>query len=332
MPLHLDIPSSAPPSAAARPADVHGRPALRVGIVNNMPDSALEGTEVQFNSLLAAACGQLRVEVRYFSLPEVPRATEARARIDQRYWSLDALRECPPDALIVTGNEPRSASLRDEPYWDQLVGLLAFAERETVASIWSCLAAHAAVLALDGIERRRLPSKRFGVFEHEIVADEPLMAGLAAPLCTPHSRWNDLSVDTLEAAGYRILSRSSSTGVDAFARQGTHTMLFLQGHPEYEDRTLLKEYQRDVGRFIAGEYTTYPAVPQGYFSVAARERLAEFERRLREGKLRDPRAEFPFTAIAASLESRWRTPAVRLYSNWLGMVGARVGIATPDAL
>jgi homoserine O-succinyltransferase len=329
MSVHIDHPPSAPPPAAARAVDAAVPAPIRIGIVNNMPDSALESTEVQFNSLLAAASGATRVEVRYFSLPELPRAAEARARVEAQYWSIDALEERPPDALIVTGNEPRATSLPEEPYWNRLRALLDFAERETVSSAWSCLAAHAAVLALSGVERQRLPRKRFGVFEHDLVADDPLTAGLAGPLSTPHSRWNDLPEPARESAGYSILSRSEANGVDLFARHGTHTMLFFQGHPEYEDRTLLKEYQRDVGRYISGEYASYPVVPEGYFSEAALRRLAEFERCVKAGKLRDPRAEFPFTAVAATLGSRWRAQAVRLYSNWLGMLAGRVPRRAP---
>ena len=45
--------------------------------------------------------------------------------------------------------------------------------------------------------------------------------------------------------------------------------LFLQGHPEYEAGTLLREYRRDIARFLRGEREHYPAVPQGYFDARA---------------------------------------------------------------
>ena len=68
----------------------------------------------------------------------------------------------PPDALIVTGTEPVAPLLSDEPYWERLRELLQWAQANTTSSIWSCLAAHAAVELLDGIRRRRLGTSAVG--------------------------------------------------------------------------------------------------------------------------------------------------------------------------
>ena len=57
-----------------------------------------------------------------------------------------------------------------------------------------------------------------------------------------------------------------TAGVDAFAKQDGSFFLFFQGHPEYEADTLLREYRRDVGRFLGGEREDYPAMPLGYFN------------------------------------------------------------------
>ncbi len=159
-----------PPPASAGRASAPGAPAeaLVIGLINNMPDSALEGTEQQFSRLLGAAAARRRVRLRYSFLAEVPRGTEARALIDARYWTLPELLQGPVDALIVTGTEPRSPSLREEPYWNRLGQLLEFAERSTISSIWSCLAAHAAALHLDGVERVRFSQKLCGVYAHSI--------------------------------------------------------------------------------------------------------------------------------------------------------------------
>ena len=60
------------------------------------------------------------------------------------------------DGLIVTGTEPKSKNLDDEPYWAALPQVIDWAREHTHSTIWSCLAAHAAVLHTDGIERRPL--------------------------------------------------------------------------------------------------------------------------------------------------------------------------------
>jgi len=324
MSLTVDIPGASRAAGRER-ARAEGRTAasaLVVALVNNMPDSAVEGTENQFGGLLRAACDGRDVRLRLTTLPEVTRTPAIAARVAERYWPLEDIYNDPPDALIVTGTEPRAAFLPDEPYWGRLVELMDFALTEVSGSIWSCLAAHAAVQRFDGIERRRLPLKRCGVYQHEILAGDPLMRGLSAPLATPHSRWNDLPIAALEEAGYRILSRSAETGADAFLRDGRVPMLFFQGHPEYEDRTLLKEYQRDVGRFVNGQQERYPNMPVGYFSADATRLLERFEADVVARRVAEPLAAFPFTAVAATLVNSWTASAARIYANWLAQVGA----------
>jgi homoserine O-succinyltransferase len=143
--------------------------------------------------------------------------------------------------------------LSDEPYWERLRELLQWAQANTTSSIWSCLAAHAAVELLDGIRRRRLEQKRCGVFAHDTLPDQPLLKGISTPLHTPHSRWNELPVDALRDAGYSIVSASAASGADMFTKQAGSLLVFFQGHPEYEDTTLLREYRRDVGRYLRGQ-------------------------------------------------------------------------------
>jgi len=309
-----------------------GDATITIGLINNMPDSALEGTETQFTSLLRSVPGAGTVRLRVAALPEVPRGPEAAARIARQYWHIDDLLAAPLDALIVTGTEPRAQSLRTEPYWGRLVEVMAYAQAHTVSTIWSCLAAHAAVLELDGIERQRLPEKRCGVFDHRLLSGHPLTANLGQSQPVPHSRWNDLPIEQLKAAGYAVLSESPETGADAFVRHDRSLFVFLQGHPEYEERTLLKEFQRDVVRFVTGQQPTYPSVPAGYFGPAAMELLTAFRRDLQAGRLADPLAAFPFTAVAATLSNSWREPASRFYGNWLAYIAEqRSGGVSPVA-
>jgi homoserine O-succinyltransferase len=327
--MPLDIvgpPTSVPPahgSTVPRVADQ-----IVIALVNNMPDSALQATEAQFFHLLQAAAGPRSVALQFTYLPEVVRGPAARERIGRSYWPIEALLHEPPDALIVTGAEPLARTLADEPYWQRFVEVLDWAESHTVSSIWSCLAAHAAVAHLDGIARRRLAQKCCGVFEHSILAESAVMRGVGAPLHTPHSRWNELPVEALRAAGYSMLSESAQTGADIFARQSRSMLLFFQGHPEYEDTTLLKEYGRDVSRFLSAQQPHYPTLPAGYFSPESAALLDSF----REQAMRHPATElvasFPFTTVAAGLQNSWRADAIRIYGNWLSYIAnTKTGVA-----
>ncbi|MGZ6042460.1 MAG: homoserine O-acetyltransferase/O-succinyltransferase family protein, partial [Asticcacaulis sp.] len=75
----------------AREADGFDRPqnatdaVLTIGLINNMPDSALQATERQFTQLLRAAAGNVRIHFHCFSLPSVRRSQLAQSRIDQQY-------------------------------------------------------------------------------------------------------------------------------------------------------------------------------------------------------------------------------------------------------
>src|ERR1043165_2275796 len=138
---------------------------LNIALINNMPDSALESTERQFAELVAAASSDLLVRLRLYSLPDVPRSPSARSYVDNNYSSLEELWNSRPDGLIVTGTEPHAPELTDEAYWSGLTQILDWSQYTTISTIWSCLAAHAAVLHMDGIRRRRLAEKRAGIFK-----------------------------------------------------------------------------------------------------------------------------------------------------------------------
>lgn len=277
---------------------------LRVGLVNNMGDGALEATERQFASLLHEASGG-GAELELFFMPDVPRSEPAAAFLRQRrYIDAAIIPEAGLDALIVTGSEPRTAELRREAHWDAFRTLADWADVSGCPTLWSCLAAHAAVLHFHGVERRPLDRKCFGVFP---------LAGEGAGF-SPQSRMNTLDEADLARASYRILRRADGAGVDAFERG---RFLFLQGHPEYEAETLKGEYRRDFKRFLRGERVSPPGLPVSYFDAETEGRLAELE--MKAGDLSSETAAARLEAILSQARPQavWRPAAVDLYSSWL---------------
>ena len=296
---------------------------LTVGLINNMPDSAFEATELQFRTLLDAAAGG-PVQVRLTGVPEVARADSAAAHFAQNYWPLDDFLRDPPDAMIVTGTEPLASDLRAEPYWPSFIRLLDWSQSRELPSVWSCLAAHAAVLHLSGIARARLGEKCFGVFEHSVASHHPLMSKIEAPLATPHSRWNDLPVAKLTSAGYTILSEHPQHGANVFVtHRGGAQMVFLQGHPEYQSETLLKEYRRDIGRYVRARQPLYPTLPHGYFPAHTIAMLEDFRKRAEADRRPQIMSDFPESAVRANLVPAWREGTIQLYRNWLASVSIR---------
>jgi homoserine O-succinyltransferase len=294
-----------------------GRGTIHVGLVNNMPDAALRATEIQFARLLKEAAGNRDVRLHLFSLPQIVRSEETRARMEGFYADAAGLPMAGMDALIVTGAEPGPGDLRDEPYWNALAHLVDWAEIGTHSTLFSCLAAHAAVLHLDGIVRRPLTQKLSGVFE-SAHGEHPLFAALPGRTYVPHSRRNTLRESDLTAKKYNVLSHAGP-GVDLFARDHGHSLfVFSQGHPEYGGETLGREYLRDMGRFLRGESETMPRVPENYFDRATEDALAAVV-------LDDSAAIARIQAIvmAAVPLVSWRAHTLRLFSNWLGLVAAR---------
>jgi homoserine O-succinyltransferase/O-acetyltransferase len=307
------------PSIARRDRDI----SLTVGLVNNMPDAALETTEQQFLTLLDEAAGNLLVRVKLFAIDAVPRGERGHQHIRACYSSLRDLWGERLDGLIVTGTEPRAPDLVDEPYWAALTELFDWAQENTTTTVFSCLAAHAAVLHLHGIRRRPLAQKCFGVFRQLQQSDHPLLKGVSGRIATPHSRWNELSATDLTSVGYAILTASADAGVDMFTKQGKSLFVFLQGHPEYEAETLRREYRRDVGRFLRGEQSHYPGLPSGYFDQAATRLLQEFRLHAEADPQETLLLDFPATQVLPGIATAWRAHAVQSYRNWVAYMAAK---------
>lgn len=291
---------------------------ITIGLVNNMPDAALKTTERQFRELLSIASRDGEVRLRLFAPPGQPRSDASLAYLREHYEDMDELWSGGPiDGLIVTGTEPHVSAIEDEPFWPTLTRIFAWAHDHTGSTILSCHAAHAAVLYFDGIPRRVLPQKLSGVYQCARSADHPVMQGGPATWRTPHSRYNDLPEAALVARGYTILSRSPEAGADIFAAHRNSLLLFIQGHPEYDVGALLREYRRDVGRFLAGERNDYPDMPTGYFDATVAEGFDRFRRQALENRDMRLLSQFPLCEAETSLVHSWRQPALRLYANWL---------------
>jgi homoserine O-succinyltransferase len=307
------------------------RPAatLTIGLVNNMPDAALAATEQQFRTLFAATGDPRTPHFIAFTLPGIARGEAARARL-AGYPPFAAIPTAGLDLLIVTGAEPRAADLRDEPYWPALTGLLDWAEATGVPTVLSCLAAHAAVLHRDGIARVRLAEKCFGVFEHRATRPHPLTHGLPDAFLSPHSRWHELPEAALVAQGWQVLTRAAAVGPDLFVRQRRGLTLCFQGHPEYAADTLLREYRRDVRRFLVGARPDFPPPPHGVLTADALAALAQFRARARAGCGEAllgglpplvPRHEADAARDLARDLAPWGPAAAVIWRNLLGTIG-----------
>lgn len=307
---------------------------VNVALVNNMPDAAFVDTEGQFRRALAAGPGGDAIDLQLYVIPEIDRSEAIVSVIRSQYRELDQLLADPPDALIVTGTEPAQAQLHYEPYWPYLARLLQWAAASVPTTLLSCLAAQASILLFDGIERVPRASKCSGVFAGAVGdSSDPLAGGLPDLVPVPHSRVNDVPEAALIEAGYRIVIGSGPAlpgWAVATREHGQGLFVLCQGHPEYSTLSLLREYRRDVRRFLFGRgASSYPRLPEGYLSPEGVATLEGFaDRAAAPGA--DPRElwpTFPYDETAAGIDNTWAASSATLYANWLGLARAmRAGL------
>jgi homoserine O-succinyltransferase/O-acetyltransferase len=297
---------------------------VNVCLINNMSDGALISTERQLFNLLNEVAGKLPIRLCFYALPTVCRSEWGQQYIRRFYSDVEELWDGDIDGLIVTGSEPRTPILTQEPYWRSLVQVVDWAQYNTASTVWSCLAVHGAVFHLDGVERQPLQEKCVGIFEQEKKEEHALLMGSPAQLRVPHSRWNEISEPSLVSSGYSILTRSDKSGVDTFIKQQKGSLfVYFQGHPEYDAHSLLGEYRRDVGRFLRREFEDYPTMPHEYFDDGAVELLVAFQEHAHSNRRQELLANFPADRVSMNLRNTWRLAANCIYRNWISYLSAR---------
>jgi homoserine O-succinyltransferase/O-acetyltransferase len=287
--------------------------------VNNMPDGAFDATERQFLDLLETGSGPEVIAVRRYALAGVPRGERVAARIATDYMPVETMLQDRPDLLIVTGSNPVEERIEDEPYWADLSDLLTWGSEHVQSMLLSCLSAHAALTVFDGIERQRLTSKCTGVFPQEVDPAHPLGVGVGTRITLPHSRTSTVAEEHLRHAGYDIAVRSDAVGWAVATRQvGGAQVVLVQGHPEYDPSSLLREYHRDVRRYAQHEREELPVLPLHCVGPEDWDDLQHLHESVVGGK-RDPElvAAYPFDKVGARAPWAWHGVAQRLYANWV---------------
>ncbi len=298
---------------------------MNCAFVNNMPDGAFDATERQFLDLLQRGSGSAPIAVRRYAMDGVPRGSRVAKRIAEEYSPFEEIRDQPVDLLLVTGANPVEQHIEKELFWDDLSDLLLWGTENVRSMLLSCLTAHAALTIFDGIERENLAHKCTGVFEQEVDTTHPLAAGLAAEVSLPHSRWNTVAREAVLAAGYQIALQSDAVGWSVATRTvGNADVVLIQGHPEYDATSLLREYRRDARRYVEHERDDLPCLPLDCVAPQDWPALVELHQRI-TGPSRDRALvqAFPFDDVGARATRSWEDVAVRLYANWLTGVTVR---------
>jgi len=290
---------------------------LHIGLLNMMPDAALAATEAQFMGIVGA-CDQITQFYMYpFSLAELNRGAQAEEHISQYYYDFADLADQGLDALIITGANVANPSLDQEAFWKPLIEVVRWAEDNVASILCSCLATHALVKHHYGIERQPLPQKRWGVYSHRISRPEhPLMRGINTRFDAPHSRYNEITRSQLEEAGLTVLIESQEAGVHLAVSPDQIRIVYFQGHPEYNSNSLLKEYKREISRYLGDERKSAPRYPENYFSDEAIEIAVTYIERAEKAKSNgNAPPEFPEKDLEALVDNTWGDTGKAIINN-----------------
>ena len=230
---------------------------LQLLILNNMPIK--QDTELQL--LRALSNTPLPVDVTFMNVKSHISLNTSASHLNKFYSSLDEIRNQKYDGMIVTGAPVEDIRFEEVDYWDEICEIFDWAETHVTSTLHICWAAQAGFYHYYGIDKRLLPRKLSGVYEHRVMNRKiPLVRGFDDIFLAPHSRHTETPAEAIHACSeLTVLAESQTAGVYLAIAEGGKK-IFVTGHPEYDRYTLNNEYHRDLGRGldVSVPYNYYP--------------------------------------------------------------------------
>ena len=234
---------------------------LRIGLLNLMPASVREQTEIQFFRLLGNTPLQIEpVLIRFDEF--IPNTGKERMEIF--YEQFGEVKTKGLDGLIVTGanletkEDGSLLNFEEIHFVEEWKKILSWAQEYVTSTIYSCLGSHFALEYFYDLKRDLSAQKIFGVFDHTLDREShpEFLQGMNDIVPVPHSRWGDIAVEKITNKDLEVVAQNPDCGWHMIiGRNGRE--VYLQGHPEYDREDLVGEYLRDKEH---GQ-----AMPQNYF-------------------------------------------------------------------
>lgn len=254
---------------------------LHILILNLMPTKI--DTETQLTRLLGNT--PLQVELELLQTSSHKTQNTSQEHMLAFYKTFPQVREKFYDGFIITGAPVELLDFEEVEYWDELCEIMEWSKTHVHSTFHICWGAQAGLYYHYGIEKKRLPEKLSGVYEHHLnYTTGMLFRGYDDLFYVPHSRNTTVAVEDVEAVSQlKIVAISDEAGIYAVKSENDR-QIFIMGHSEYDGDTLLKEYLRDKKAGLN------PKVPCNYFP-------------------NDDDTKEPVV--------KWRSCANLLYTNWL---------------
>lgn len=258
---------------------------LHIGLLNLMPKKIQ--TETQFARLIGST--PLQIELSLIRMTEHQTKNTASEHMEQFYRPFAAVADSGEklDGLIVTGAPIEHLPFEEVTYWDELRQVFDWTQDHVHSTFGVCWGGMAMAYHFHGVQKHILPSKAFGLFQHQALAPaSPYLRGFSDELVVPVSRWTEMRREETEAAGLRTLLFSEEVG-PCLVEDGGHRALYIFNHLEYDSDTLKQEYDRDAASGTPIEL---------------------------------PRDYYPDDDPARMPPNRWRSHAHLLYGNWINEI------------
>ena len=204
---------------------------LNVLILNLMPTKIV--TETQILRKLSNTPLQIQVELLQTS-SYVSRHTDEH-HLDSFYTTFDQVKDRKFDGMIITGAPVENMEFDQVDYWAELCEIMNWTKTHVHSTLHICWGAQAGLFFHHGIQKRSLPKKLFGVYEHRVLKpSSPLFRGFDDVFFAPHSRYTEVwEEDIRSTPGLELMANSSEAGVFAVKTEDSR-QFFIMGHPEYD--------------------------------------------------------------------------------------------------
>ena len=254
---------------------------LQIGILNLMP--VKQDTELHL--LRAMSNTPLQVDVTFIKMNSHVSMNTSATHLNKFYNTFDEIKGQKFDGLIITGAPVEQISFEEVDYWPELCEIMEWSKKNVTSTFHICWGAQAGMYYHYGLNKALLTKKLFGVYKHHVLnRTVPLVRGFDDTFFVPHSRYTETPSESIwNCEQLTVLAQSEEAGVLLAIAEGGR-QIFVQGHFEYDRRTLEKEYQRDVEKGLSIE------VPKNYFPE-------------------DDPTKKPML--------QWRSHCNNLYANWL---------------
>ena len=254
---------------------------LHILILNLMPTKI--ATETQLVRLVGNTPIQVQAELMGFE-SHTSKNTPQEHMLTF-YQTFEQVKHRNFDGLIITGAPIEHLEFEQADYWEELCRIMEWSKTHVQSTLHICWGAQAGLYYHYGIQKRALPEKLFGVYEHTVThKGSILFRGFDDTFMVPHSRHTETPREAIAAEPrLKILAESEQAGVFAASTDGGR-QIFIMGHAEYDADTLEKEYLRDKRAGLPIH------VPVNYYP--------------NDDDTQRPR-------------STWRSSATLLFANWL---------------